>query len=832
VARRALLLGSATYGLTGIDHDVALMARLLKGRGFDAVTTHTGAEATRDGMLDALNQLVAQTGPGDAVVLYYSGHGSRVSRPDARQRGARGLEAHLQFLLPTDMEQTTESDFRGLIGPELTATTTLLTNATDNVTVILDCCHSGAMVRSIEYVPKTVQPALPLLGAIEIADRLQRDQPGTGLAANPRAVRIVACETDRSAYEVRRPGGHDMRDRGGALTMALVETLQEVGERRVSWHSILTGVRERVQVLVQQRPDVEGPAERVPFSLDALRVREVLPVRRLADRVVVEGAVLLDITPGDALRLVREDDESEVAAATVVSLDGADAVLDVAPDALARGTGIVAIPVHTQVRRTVRVAVPDPLGASLRQELDESPRLAAGNENAFAVVTQTADGLVVSDPTGAPARTTASSADAPGVTSTLALLEQLAAGDRLRNLPSGTGAAALASSVDVVVRRTAPDQPDPAAFAPEDEALHNGDRVSVTVRNSGPEPVHVWLFDVGVSGRITLISNDIPSGRPLAPSGQPGDAHSWGGPQGIEMSWPRDVPADLPRPETFVVLAADRPADLRALETAGQDARSGEDLSGLLAEVREGVREAGGVLRDALRYTAQRVDFLLVPTARPRADEPAFEVDESPDLTTRIAVSRGPAAPPSVLALRLSEMLIRRNRALFGADVRIDWLVVTVGEDGRPVPTLGTERFPRVSDGDMLPLDDMLLFHGRARDYLELRLWVSRDDHKGQDLATLFDGRMSDAGVQSALATVIGFAVVAPQAALAVGAVAAVATLTKVAAELVSKATGKDIGVYRTSLLAQDRFGEGRIPASGRKQAVDVEFALEVVAVT
>jgi hypothetical protein len=164
---------------------------------------------------------------------------------------------------------------------------------------------------------------------------------------------------------------------------------------------------------------------------------------------------------------------------------------------------------------------------------------------------------------------------------------------------------------------------------------------------------------------------------------------------------------------------------------------------------------------------------------------------------------------------------------------------VTAGADGAPVPVVGTDRFPRVTDGDALPIDAMLLFHGEVRDYLELRLWVGRDDRRGADLSDLLAARLGDAGVQGALTTVVGLAVAAPTAAVAVGAIAAVATLTTVVAELVGKATGKDIGVYRTSLLALDGFGtragpepgRARIPATGRRQAVDVELALEVLAV-
>jgi Caspase domain len=829
MARRALLIGSATYGLTGVQHDVESMAELLRRRGFDDVVTRTGPDAAREPILDALGRLQSVTRAGDAVVLYYSGHGSRIVRPDAALRRQSGTEAHLQFLVPTDIDQTTESAFRGLLSAELTAATRQLTAITNNVTVILDSCHSGAMVRGLDFVPKSVQPPLPVGAGVELADRIAYDLKRHGLEANPLAVRIVACETDRTAYEVARVDGPG---RAGLLTTALVQTLTEVGDRRVSWHSVLTRVREQVQAVIQQRPDVEGPSGRVPFGLDELPQQEVLPVRRLRDRVVLEGAALLGLAPGDTLRLQREDDGAELAAGTVGMLVGADAEVELRPedrDRIERGVGVVAVPLRTSVRRSVAVSLPEPLAAALRTQLEASPRLLPGETGAFARVVLDAEGLVVEDATGARARTSALPPDETGVGGTVALLEQLAAGDRLRNLLSGTGEAALDGSIEVSLHRYVGG--DRVPVAPDQPRLHRGDRIGVTVRNQTPHPVSVWLFDVGVSGRISLVSNDLPSGRPLAAAGEAGDAYTFGDPGGLALGWPRDVPDDSARPDTLVVIAADRPADLRALETAGRDARSGVELSSLLAEVRTGVRELEAVRGDSLRYLTKRLDLLLVPSPRPRDDEPPFEIDDTPDFTARLAVPRG-VDVPSHLAVQLAEMVIRRNRALFGADVRLDWLVVTNSPEGMPAPVVGTDRFPRVADWDALPLDNMLLYHGPVRDYLELRLWVSRNDRKGADLATLFDARLSDPGMQAALTTLVGVAVAAPAAAVAVGTVAAVATLTRVVAELVAAATGKDIGVYRTCLLARDRFGTGRIPVTGRRQAADVEFALEITDVT
>jgi hypothetical protein len=210
--------------------------------------------------------------------------------------------------------------------------------------------------------------------------------------------------------------------------------------------------------------------------------------------------------------------------------------------------------------------------------------------------------------------------------------------------------------------------------------------------------------------------------------------------------------------------------------------------------------------------------------------EPRFEIDDLPDPSLRALLPRAAGETPRKVAVRLVEMTVRKNRALFRAAVRIDALVVTRGSDNEPgiaYPT--TFRFPNIGDETTLPLDNVRLYDGEVRDFLDLALWVNRDDEKGKDLAELFSGELGKPEVKQALTALGGLVVAAPQVALALGAVAGVATLITVGAKLVRVATGKEIGTYRTSKLAFERFGVGRTPAAGRRQAQDVEFAYEVV---
>jgi hypothetical protein len=76
----------------------------------------------------------------------------------------------------------------------------------------------------------------------------------------------------------------------------------------------------------------------------------------------------------------------------------------------------------------------------------------------------------------------------------------------------------------------------------------------------------------------------------------------------------------------------------------------------------------------------------------------------------------------------------------------------------------------------------------------------------------------------------ISLAATAPQAATAVAALGAGAVIINTAYQLLAKATGDSIGLYRTSLLAVEAFGVGRHPTAGVLRAQDFSFWYEIQA--
>lgn len=150
----ALLVGINEYSgtipaLKGCVNDVLLQKELLIYRfGFKSEDIHilTDKQATRQGILTAFEEhLIKQAKPGDVVVFHYSGHGSQVE--DRDRDSPDGLNS---TFVPIDSQLPPGYPAVGGAVQDITGHTLFLLMSalkTDNVTVVLDSCHSGGGTR-------------------------------------------------------------------------------------------------------------------------------------------------------------------------------------------------------------------------------------------------------------------------------------------------------------------------------------------------------------------------------------------------------------------------------------------------------------------------------------------------------------------------------------------------------------------------------------------------------------------------------------------------------------------------------------------------------------
>ena len=448
VDRRALIIGSQTGGLQGVNADVELMSATLGAVGF-STRTLTGSQAGRSSILAAYRDLIDDSADGDAAVVYYSGHGGRFRNPFAD----RDTDAppYVQFIVPTDYDDAPGGAFPGILAEELALLQRELTDRTPNVTSILDCCHSARMSRDPALIPK----ALPRSGGYSWEDIRDayvraRDAPGAHEIrrdGNPLAVRVVACAPEQSAYELDLPDG----SRHGALTATLARALGQAETAHLTWHQLLDALRPAVMdLVVLQRPEVEGPADRQLFSTDTRESTGVLPIRVEAGTAYLEAATLFGLGVGDsyAVAAAGGDPAAPLGTAVIDAVVGDRARL-VLEGVAAAGLppGAEAHPLQVALGRRPVIVRPtdDPERARVVSALSSSPHLRIarpGDAGLLATVELARGTAQLLDPQGEPLFAAPVALTEGGLRIVDRGVQQLARAAHLRDLPSGSAGGA------------------------------------------------------------------------------------------------------------------------------------------------------------------------------------------------------------------------------------------------------------------------------------------------------------------------------------------------------------------------------------------------------
>lgn len=244
-----LLVGIDNYPepippLCGCANDVRRMQTLLQVRGaelnmgLEQVVLLDG-DATRAAVIDGFRTHLAQAGPDDTVLFYYSGHGSQEFAPPEFWPAEPD---HLdETLVCFDSRQPDQWD---LADKELAQLLGEVAAGGAHVAVILDCCHSGSGTRG-ERDPEDGQvrvrrapadqrvrpPASFLVGPAQAG----ASSPGSRVADARRAsdwyslpggrhVLLAACRADEEAKELYL--GSEQR---GAFSYYLLRALEQPG---------------------------------------------------------------------------------------------------------------------------------------------------------------------------------------------------------------------------------------------------------------------------------------------------------------------------------------------------------------------------------------------------------------------------------------------------------------------------------------------------------------------------------------------------------------------------------------------------------------------------
>ncbi|WP_240651379.1 MULTISPECIES: caspase family protein [unclassified Variovorax] len=404
--QRALLVGVSelvnqpqALWLQAPRNDVMLMRDALQKQGFAATDIAVLADGVNGAALpeaqaihDALTRLLAQSKSGDFVLLYFSGHGTRLRDIVKRYQEPDGLSENF---LARDVRGTLGSD-NALAGDlrDVDFDAWIQSFLAKNVFVasVFDTCSANSMTRGTADAPATAEGppddevrwrglrATQLAGGAPPARALAPPVPAEAV---PRAryVAFFASESHQITPELRLPRKARNARPQGLLTWAVVEALSR---KPATWRELFDGVLALyppvIDELAQRFPTRELPSPVAEGNLDAplfansgapASTRPVWRAQRSGDSLAIKAGLLDGLAQQQELRVLAALEDGTVrsapAAVSQIKLGGAwlavPAALKDAPGSAFWSVTPVTEPSATALR--VRADKPLPAGLSL-----------------------------------------------------------------------------------------------------------------------------------------------------------------------------------------------------------------------------------------------------------------------------------------------------------------------------------------------------------------------------------------------------------------------------------------------------------------------------------
>ncbi|KAJ4229242.1 hypothetical protein NW757_014078 [Fusarium falciforme] len=652
--KRALLIASPTFGLRGPLNDVRLMNDALAGQGFD-ITPCCDKDATREGILEACRKIIRECGPDDTLVIYYSGHGGLVEDASLKQQSneasissSQRTPWRYQFLVPTDFrindDDKDENDFNGILDAEVKQLRAEASKRTRNVTIILDCCHSGSMSRHPTR-PNAIPRSLPRVQHAVLSrhyDLLRSKAQTSGPDQSGDVVTIVAAGATETAWDDyitpdQAVGGMYV----GCMTKAFTDALtaawksQQSGGEPISWRTLLVRVSDSVNARYpQQHPHVEGPSRRIIFSLKDSSLNALELRVESATLSSLQAGKLLGVRQGSVyglwpLHVDQRNEATRLGIATVTNILANKALtkLDLLPNKELRpGQSALAV-LEKETLRKWPIAYPSHLKV-LGNFVEASTHLCTTvdqQDGPLAEVSHDGTRLILKDTQGLELVSQhISDNDADSMTFAsryiLSRAEALAKAQHLRTLTCDNPDEFLDHKLHLVVGTTKNGEKDMVIQQDGSGYLTENDNIYVHLENQGTEQLYASVFNINAWGKISLVSSQLPRGIDLPPGKDYTlGAGEFGIVSGLPISWPTGVPKARPIDECLFVIVTDSPLNLTSLEDCHADGRGSGPGPSTLEQVAfsiatGSVRDIGSQSRSLpLRWNLMQINLALRP---------------------------------------------------------------------------------------------------------------------------------------------------------------------------------------------------------------------------
>ena len=269
IRRLAMIVGVGEYkdprinDLPGPPNDAQNMYDLLTGKGGYAfpkenVCLLVNAEATTKKFTQSFTStLINRAQPGDEVVFFYAGHGSQV--PDKLDDEADGMDE--VFVLHDAQVDDLDSFFAD---DEFGDLLTKLYKKTQRITLFIDSCHSGSVMRGdVEYLARNIRYVPPP----EFEEKMARMTVTDSTASQNQTSWITGSFPEMVVFTAAADGTLALeRNARGIFTDAILNVLSKAHDSQLTYAQAARQIRPLVRAESHQVPYFQGNLQRSVFA--------------------------------------------------------------------------------------------------------------------------------------------------------------------------------------------------------------------------------------------------------------------------------------------------------------------------------------------------------------------------------------------------------------------------------------------------------------------------------------------------------------------------------------------------------------------------------------
>lgn len=283
-------------------NDVPLINNTLLNQGFKAehITILENTEATRAGILKAIEELQSKIQPGDIVVIHYSGHGQQIFDNNGDE-----IDDKDEAIVPYDALVRYTSNYKGenhIRDDELGHIIANFRNALGKdgqLLMLLDSCHSGSATRGgkarggeATFAPPNWTPTS------------EKNTPGSGLVEATKVkedaapfVMLSGASADELNYEYE---GY------GSLSFAFSKAMNDLGSD-VTYRKLFSAISANMNIISpNQTPTIEGDTDYKLFKGEYVKQQpyyEVIKVSR-PDIIKINAGKLHQLFDGTTVHIL------------------------------------------------------------------------------------------------------------------------------------------------------------------------------------------------------------------------------------------------------------------------------------------------------------------------------------------------------------------------------------------------------------------------------------------------------------------------------------------------------------------------------------------------